>query len=314
MACLLYGPNGLCPPGRFRPGAAACNRIYLIRRCVVIRGNYWIVAGINFMADLQAVEKVMPAVRPLDHPAVSFLPPLPCGGGHAAMADVGDVTSPLRRESDVVIVITLIGAQVLFNRQWRRPGDGQRIQCRSKMDLVMVVGSRQCYSQGDSLTIDDEVAFCAELSPVGRVLARFIPPLPVRRPSHCPVTAASRDALAAVMFQQTELAEFGKNPRLGPFLEMLMGCGTGAVLAWKHFLLASGPQDIQDSVEDGRMGRGWSPSFGRACIFGQEGSDLGPRLIWDIAPARFPWQWLPWLGVACHGWILQHLGKDRPTP
>ena len=78
--------------------------------------------------------------------------------------------------SEVVIVITLIGAQVLFNRQWRRPGAGQRIQCRSKMDLVMVVGSRQCYSQGDSLTIDDEVAFCAEFSPVGRVLARFIPP------------------------------------------------------------------------------------------------------------------------------------------
>ena len=92
------------------------------------------------------------------------------------MGDVGDVTSSLRRESDVVIVVTLIGAQVLPNGSWRRSGDDQRVQSQSKMDLVMVVGSRECYSQGDSLTIDDEVALCAELSAVGRVFARFIPP------------------------------------------------------------------------------------------------------------------------------------------
>src|SRR5260370_37832911 len=109
----------------------------------------------------------MPTVCPLDHPAVGFLPSLPCGGGHAAMGDVGDVSSSLRRDSDVAIVITLIGAQVLPNGSWRSSGDDQRVQCRSKMDLVMVVGSRECYSQGDSLTIDDEVALCAELSAVG---------------------------------------------------------------------------------------------------------------------------------------------------
>jgi hypothetical protein len=92
------------------------------------------------------------------------------------MGNVSDVTSALRRESDVVIVITLVGAQVLLDRPWRRPGDSQGVQCRSKMDLVMVVGSRECYSQRDSLAIDDEVAFCAEFSAIRRVFARFIPP------------------------------------------------------------------------------------------------------------------------------------------
>ena len=118
----------------------------------------------------------MPAVRPLNHPAVSFLPSLPWRGDHAAMGDVGYVTSPLCRESNVVKVIALIGTQVLLNCPWRRPGDDQRIQCRSKMDLVMDVGSRERYSQRNSLPIDDEVAFCAELTTIGRVFARFIPP------------------------------------------------------------------------------------------------------------------------------------------
>jgi hypothetical protein len=118
----------------------------------------------------------MPAVCPLDHPAVGSLPSLPWRGSHAAMRDVGDVTSSLRRESDVGRVVSLISAQVLLNRSWRRSGGDQRVECRSNMDLVMVVGSRECHSQGDSLTVDDEVALCAELSAVGRVFARFIPP------------------------------------------------------------------------------------------------------------------------------------------
>src|SRR5208282_4765106 len=115
-----------------------------------------------------------------------------------------------------------------------------------------------------------------------------------------------------VIFQQTEFPEFGKNPSSGPFLEMLMGCRTGAVLAWEHFPLASCPQDIQDSIEDRPMGCGWSTSLGRANMLGQKGFGLGPKLIGDIAPARFAWQRLPRLGVPCHGWILQKLGKVRP--
>ena len=61
-----------------------------------------IVAGMNFIANLQAAEKVMPSVRPLDHPAVKFLPSPPRGRCNAAIGNVGNVTSPLCRESDVL--------------------------------------------------------------------------------------------------------------------------------------------------------------------------------------------------------------------
>ena len=95
----------------------------------------------NFIANLQAAEKVMPTVRPLDHPAVSFLPSPPRGGGDAAIGNVGDVTSSLCRESDVLKVVTLIAAQMLLDVPRRGPGDDERVQRRPKTLLIMDVGS-----------------------------------------------------------------------------------------------------------------------------------------------------------------------------
>ena len=92
------------------------------------------------------------------------------------MGNMGDVTSPLRRESDVVIVIRLIGAQMLLDVSRRGPGDDERVQGRPETHLIMDVGSRQSYPKRDSLAIDDEVTFRAELTSIGRVFARFIPP------------------------------------------------------------------------------------------------------------------------------------------
>ena len=103
----------------------------------------------------------MPTVRPLDHPAVSFLPSPPRGGGDAAIGNVGDVTSPLCRESDVVKVITLIAAQMLLDDLRRRPLDDERIQRRPETLLIMDVGSREAYAKRDSLAIDNEVTFRA---------------------------------------------------------------------------------------------------------------------------------------------------------
>jgi hypothetical protein len=131
------------------------------------------------------------------------------------------------------------------------------------------------------------------------------PLLLVRTPSRCPVTANPSRCFAAVIFQQSELPGFGKDSRLGPLLEMLMGRGTGTVLAWKHFPRASGPQDIQDAVEVRPMGSRWITSLERTYIVRQERLDLGPKLIGGIASARFPWQWLSRLGLACRGCTLQ---------
>jgi hypothetical protein len=92
------------------------------------------------------------------------------------MGDVGDVTSLPSRESDVVKVITLIAAQMLLDLPRRWPGDDDRVQCRPETLLIMDVGSRESYPKRDSLAIDNEVTFRAELPSIGRVFARFIPP------------------------------------------------------------------------------------------------------------------------------------------
>jgi hypothetical protein len=118
----------------------------------------------------------VPPVRALDHPAVSLLPKLLGERGHSTIGDVRDVTSPLRGEPNIVVVITFIGAQMLFDDARRGPRDDHRIQRCSELGLIVVVGSREDYPKRDSLTVDDEVAFCAELTTVGRVFARFIPP------------------------------------------------------------------------------------------------------------------------------------------
>ncbi len=92
------------------------------------------------------------------------------------MGDVGDVTSPLCREADVVVVVTLISAQMLLDVSRRGPGDDERIQRRPETHLIVDVGSREFYPKRDTLAIDDEVTFRAELTSIGRVFARFIPP------------------------------------------------------------------------------------------------------------------------------------------
>ncbi len=131
----------------------------------------------------------MPSVGPLDHPAVSLLSSPPRSGGNAAMGDMGDVASPLCRESNVVKVIALIGAQMLLNVPRRRPSDDERVQRRPETFLIVDVGSREYYPKRDSPAIDAEVAFRAQLSSIGRILPVSSPLLPVQRPSRCPVTA-----------------------------------------------------------------------------------------------------------------------------
>jgi len=118
----------------------------------------------------------VPTVRALDHPTVSFLPGLLGERIHSTIGDVRDVTSSFRREPNVVKVITLVCAQMLFDDARGGPVDDHRIQRRSELGLIMVVGSREDYPKRDSLTIDDKVTFCAELTTIGRVFARFIPP------------------------------------------------------------------------------------------------------------------------------------------
>ena len=222
----------------------------------------------------------MPTVRPLDHPAVSFLPSLPCGGGHAAIGDVGDVTSPLCRESDVVKVITLIGAQMLLDVPRRRPGDDQRVQRRSETLLIMDVGSRECYPKRDSLAIDDEVAFCAELSSIGRVFARFIPPftgaetVTLSSDCHFQSMPLQRSYSSKQSFQSLE-----KIPALVHFWKCSWAAepepySRGSIFHWHPVL-----RTYRIPLKIVRWGVGGRPPLGERTCFGQEGFDLGPKLI-----------------------------------
>src|SRR6516165_983333 len=155
----------------------------------------------------------MPAVRPLDHPAVRSLSGLLRKRGHATIWDVCDVNSPLRTETNVVKVVTLIGAQVLLNDPRRRPADDHRIQRRSELDLIVDVGPREYYSKRDSLTIDDKVPFGPELTAIGRFSPVLSPLLPVRKPLRCPVTATSSRCLCGRRIRAGRASRVGKRSR-----------------------------------------------------------------------------------------------------
>ena len=150
-----------------------------------------IVAGMNFIANLQAAEKVMPTVRPLDHPAVSFLPSPPRGWCNAAIGNVGNVTSPLCRESDVVKVVTLIAAQMLFDLPRRRPVDDERVQRRPETFLSWTLAPESLTPSGIPWPSTTKCRFVPSFPRSVGFLPVSSPLLPVRRPSRCPATATS---------------------------------------------------------------------------------------------------------------------------
>ena len=229
----------------------------------------------NFIANLQAAEKVMPTVRPLDHPAVSFLPSPPRGGGDAAIGNVGDVTSPLCRELDVRKVITLIAAQMLLDVRRRGPGDDERVQRRPKTLLIMDVGSRKSYPKRDSLAIDNEVTFRAELSSIGRVLARFIPPFTGAET----VTLSSDCHFQSMPLQRSysskqSLQSLEKTPALTHFWKCSWAAepepySRGNIFHWHPVL-----RTYRIPLKIVRWGVGGRPPLGERTCLGKRGSTL----------------------------------------
>jgi len=55
---------------------------------------------------------------------------------------------------------------MLFDVPRRGLGVGERVQCRPETFLIMDIGCRETYLKRDSLTIDNEVTFRAELSSI----------------------------------------------------------------------------------------------------------------------------------------------------
>ena len=92
------------------------------------------------------------------------------------MGDMRDVATSLRREPDVGRVIRLVRAQVLFLNSGRGPCNNQGVKRWPEAATVMYVGTGEAQAQGDALTINEKMPLGAKLAPIGRILARLIPP------------------------------------------------------------------------------------------------------------------------------------------
>ena len=220
----------------------------------------------------------MPAVRPLDHPTVSFLPSSSCGWGNAAMRDVDDIASPLCREADVIVVITLVCAQMLLDISRRGSGDDERIQRLPKLLLIMDVGSRECYAKRDSVTIDYKVAFRAQFASIGRVFARFIPPFTVAE-----AVTLSSDC----HFQSMPLQSSYSNKQIFQSLEKIPArahfwkCSSaaepepysrGSIFHWHPVR-----RTYRIPLKIVRCGVGGRPPLGERTCFGERGSTLAQK-------------------------------------
>ncbi len=220
----------------------------------------------------------MPSVGPLDHPAVSLLSSPPRSGGNAAMGDMGDVASPLCRESNVVKVIALIGAQMLLNVPRRRPSDDERVQRRPETFLIVDVGSREYYPKRDSPAIDAEVAFRAQLSSIGRIFARFIPPftgaetVTLSSDCHSQSIPLQRSYSSKQSFQSLE-----KIPALVHFWKCSWAAepdpySRGSIFHWHPVL-----RTYRIPLKIVRCGVGGQPPLGERTCLGKRGSTLAQK-------------------------------------
>ena len=136
-----------------------------------------VVLGMNFVANLEPTEQVVPTVGTLHNPPVGSPAGMLAGRWLlAAVRDVRDVAAPSDHAADVEVVIALVQAEVLLDLPGRRPGNHAAVEHLSQLGLVMIIGSRQRRIQRDALPVGLDVAFRAQLGPVRRVLADTIAP------------------------------------------------------------------------------------------------------------------------------------------
>lgn len=127
-------------------------------------------------ADSQRAEVVVPAVRTLDHPATR-----PTA---LALASILATASKVRLDAAransslcVVLVVTLVEAEVLRATGPAGRGDNHRIERLANHPLVVNVCAGQRDAEHDTAPVRDDVAFRSQLSTIGRIGPRELPPL-----------------------------------------------------------------------------------------------------------------------------------------
>lgn len=135
-----------------------------------------VVHRLRLPANPQCPEVVVPAVRALDHPATRSTT--------LALASILAAASKVRLDAAransslcVVIIVPLVEAEVLRTTGPAGRADNHRIERIANHPFVVNICAGQRDAEHDTAPVRDDMAFRAQLSTIGRIGPRELPPL-----------------------------------------------------------------------------------------------------------------------------------------
>ena len=135
-----------------------------------------VVFRLRLPANSQRAEVVVPAVRALDHPATRPAA-LALASLLAAPSKVGLDAARHNSSLRVVIVVALVEAEILRATRTARRADNHQIERLANHPLIVHVRAGQRDPEHDTAPVRDDVAFRSQLSTIGRIGTRELPPL-----------------------------------------------------------------------------------------------------------------------------------------
>lgn len=127
--------------------------------------------------NTKSAEIVVPAVGALDHPASGLAPHAANQRRLTPASDVRSHASLPRLVLGVGVVIAFVEAKIPGTTRTARASNRDRVERGADHPLVVDVRASQRDRDGNSASVGQNVAFCAEFSTIGRVRPGEIPPL-----------------------------------------------------------------------------------------------------------------------------------------
>src|SRR5947209_16961952 len=210
----------------------------------------------------QSAVAVRPTVRALDHPPLRLVPSLASllGGLPVALRDVRCVAAPLERSSDRRVIVTLISRQVWLARCARSGSVDRDALKRGTYRLrVVPVRSRHLQPDGRSTLIGQDMALCAEFTPIyGAFPRRLAAQRGFRRRTIDGLPAPPNAAQPLVLFDEQAPDAF-EDSAPDPLLEAAVERRTATELSGRMLPLPARPQHVQAAVEAGALRHGRYP-------------------------------------------------------
>ncbi len=150
--------------------------------------------GNSLPANSQCTEVVVPAVRTLDNPAPGLL--TADRAGQRWFSSTTNMRSDMTTASFLLgflVVVSLVQAHIVGHSSTIVFTQHDRVERLADHMHVVDVGARQRYGERDTVPVGQDVAFCPELSAIGRVGPGELPPFGAF------TEALSRDAHAQSM-------------------------------------------------------------------------------------------------------------------